>query len=129
MDNDVPKHKKKSKKKPPKKAKHKHEYVPCVLWRNSLVLDKAHGFQYTGEPSKVIGTYCPICGKIGDHYDWSWMIEIEDPAYENHPNIKRRFYDWNDEAKKQFDEDTRTIPIFKTAEWFQKFVDLEELDD
>ena len=128
MDNDVQKHKKKSKKKPPKKAKHKHEYVPCVLWRNGLVFDKAHGPQYTGAPQKTIGTYCPVCGKIGDTYNWDWMTIVEDPD-PPHPNISHRVYDWNDEAKKQFDEETRTIPIFKTTEYFQKFVDLEELDD
>ena len=54
LDNEVPKYIKKkesSVSKSKMKSKHKHEYVDCLFVKN-------------GYPHK--GTYCKICGKIGD---------------------------------------------------------------
>lgn len=54
LDNEIPKYIKKkesSVSKSKEKSKHKHEYVDCLLVKN-------------GYPHK--GTYCKICGKIGD---------------------------------------------------------------
>ena len=51
---EVPKHKKKTKSSTSKssnKSKHKHEYTEC------LFIEKGHPHR---------GTYCTICGKIGD---------------------------------------------------------------
>ena len=57
------------KKKKPKKANHKHVYENCVfdIVFEYGVLDPAHGFRDKICPS--IGTYCPICGKIGSLCD------------------------------------------------------------
>lgn len=54
MDNEIPKYKKKTKSSTSKssnKSKHKHEYIEC------LFIKKEHPHR---------GTYCSICGKIGD---------------------------------------------------------------
>ena len=54
MDNEIPKYKKKTKSsisKSSNKSKHKHKYIEC------LFIEKEHPHR---------GTYCSICGKIGD---------------------------------------------------------------
>ena len=62
FNNDIPKYRKKSTAKPPAKAKHKHEYVPCLI---------EHPWAWWGKPhereqsKRVLSfrSYCPICGK------------------------------------------------------------------
>lgn len=58
----IPKYKKKSTRKPPKKSKHKHIYKDCLL-KSKIA------FKYnTGErivDRLHLGNYCTICGKIG----------------------------------------------------------------
>lgn len=58
---DIPKYKKKSTRRPPKKSKHKHIYKDCLL-KSKIA------FKYnTGERivNLRLGNYCTICGKIG----------------------------------------------------------------
>lgn len=54
--NDIPKYQKKSNRQPPQKAKHKHDYKPCLLKSTN---EKHMNGIYFSE-------YCPICGKIGN---------------------------------------------------------------
>lgn len=63
-DDEVMPYKKKSKRKPPIKASHKHDFQSCLFDFNGIMLDKAHGF--VPHPQSGLGTYCVICGKIGD---------------------------------------------------------------
>lgn len=61
IDNEIPKYKKKTKSSTSKssnKSKHKHEYIEC------LFIEKDHPHR---------GTYCSICGKIGDMH----FFEVE----------------------------------------------------
>jgi hypothetical protein len=63
FENEVPKHKKKSKKKGQPRADHKHEYQEVVLhswWNNPF----KHGV--TNESTEVCKV-CTICGRIGDY--------------------------------------------------------------
>lgn len=56
------KYKKKSKKKPPKKADHKHEYQNIIIeytYPNNYPISSL-----AGKPAKAIESYCPICGKM-----------------------------------------------------------------
>ena len=56
FENDIPKHKKKkqsSTSKSKDKSNHKHEYADCVF----IMAD--YGWPH-------VGTYCKLCGKIGD---------------------------------------------------------------
>ena len=62
IDENLTPYKKKSKSKPPRKAKHKHDFHPCVFEYNGMRLDEAHGFVPALGTS--IGGYCTICGKI-----------------------------------------------------------------
>jgi len=52
-DNEIPKYKKRSSKKRPRKSKHKHTYKECLL------LESQHRRYMKGE-------YCSTCGKIGN---------------------------------------------------------------
>jgi len=121
MDEDVPRYKKKAKKKSPKKANHKHRFENCVLGYNTIALDKAHGV--VPSPELSIGTYCPACGKIGVHTDSAWRVKKNDP---NLPAKAMRQTQWSDEAKREFDPHTRTLPYFWLDDWLQKYTRLEQ---
>lgn len=69
-----------SQKKPPKKARHKHNYKPCIY--HIVVkhghLDLERGF--VPEIRTVPGDYCITCGKVGDvHYFWG-LVSPRVPA-------------------------------------------------
>lgn len=118
---DVPKYKKKSKKKGLSRSKHKHEYINCVFWQHERILDDVKGFIFGPEIKYSIGAYCPICGKIGTTYDSSWTVNNKDYSVCFMTVFKT---EWNDAAKREFDEKTRTLPCFQLndGEFFQKFV-------
>ena len=109
---DIPRYRKRSNKKAPAKAKHKHEFANCVYVIASVRLDTAHGFVPAQRLS--IGTYCPMCGKIGTTFDSTWRVDS---------NRWSAFGVWADKAQKEFDESTRTLPVFRIDDVFkQKYV-------
>ena len=82
---EVPKHKKKTKSSTSKssnKSKHKHEYIEC------LFIEKGHPHR---------GTYCGICGKIGDiHFfeaertDQGYYRQLDyDEVYEMYKHLEQ----------------------------------------
>ena len=87
FENEVPKHKKKSKKKGQPRADHKHEYKTVLLlkeYMNQYFPDKPTMHKL---PTKV----CVICGRIGnvdmDMYD---LVEIKDMIpYKIHERVIR----------------------------------------
>lgn len=87
FETEVPKHKKKSKKKGQPRADHKHEYKTVLLlneYINNYFPDKPTIYEL---PKKV----CIICGRIGDT-DTSMfdLVEIEDPLpYKIHKRVIR----------------------------------------
>ena len=112
---DIPKYRKKSQKKPPKKANHKHEWANCVYNTVTCGYSREKGFYKTTELS--VGTYCPICGKIGN---------IADQKYRENICTIPKFYQmaWTKEAQKEFDPATRTLPFFKIDQFKDKFVEM-----
>lgn len=117
-DDEVTPYKKKAQRKPPKKAKHKHDYHPCIFEYNGIRLDKAHGFvpdQKTG-----FGSYCTICGKIGevDYTMWMNLTPIG--------NGKAYRSEYTYDAKDELNPATRTLPTFYIEDiWAQKFVAID----
>lgn len=87
LENEIPKYKKKSKKKGQPRADHKHEYKTVLLlneYENRYFPDKPTLYEL---PKKV----CTICGRIGDTdmgmYD---LVEIEDSLpYRIHKRVIR----------------------------------------
>ena len=69
-----------SQKKPPKKAKHKHDYQPCIL---------VYERKYDRKRPKVPATYCSICGKIGDMH---WLYGLLPSWMEDLPQNTPEFY-------------------------------------
>ena len=112
FDNDVPKYKKKAKKNTPKKSDHKHVYEDCVF---HFPAESWHPESFT------IGSYCPVCGKIGTTINEKWVNRTDRtwPHYDN-----PRF--WNEEGRKQLCEETRTLPLFEVSEWFAKYIQPKE---
>ena len=62
-------YKKKKKKKKPVRSDHKHDYAPCVFsWKETPLCGDYPRKEYEAH---AVGSYCSICGKIGDmHYLW-----------------------------------------------------------
>ena len=119
QDDEIMRYRKKAQKNTPKKSNHKHEYVNCVYGFNGQKFSRERGFEPVPELS--IGTYCPVCGKIGTTYDEGEGRWVEwgkrGPLLTSHQ--------WTDEAKREFDESTRTLPYFWVDDnWFQKYVEL-----
>lgn len=117
---EVPKYRKRSKGCGTKKSKHKHRYENCVyrysFWRPDQLLNQEHRWHFS------IGTYCPLCGKIGTIRDSSWCQRT--PAH--WPT------EWQPRAYKEFEEVTRTLPFFVLEDVFKcKYVDIgrEYLED
>ena len=120
--NDIPKYKKKSNKKPPKKAKHKHLCEPCVVEYPEDWYLKEH--LRSGKTKSFIYGYCPICGKITTNLpheeQWYERVEVSDDGLIYWTTVP------TDECMKELDPLTRTLPTFKTDDCFIKNVKLED---
>lgn len=114
---DVPRYKKKAKRKTRPKANHKHEFVNCVFEYNEIELDQAHGF--VQKPELSIGMYCPVCGKIGTMIDRAYTNDIN--FWPSKQDFRTKF--WNDDARREFDENTRTLPFFRIDKFFAKYIE------
>ena len=123
VEDEQPRYKKKSQKKPPAKSNHKHNYQPCVFEYNSIEFSKGKGF--VQKPDAQIGNYCTVCGKIDYRFDSErWVKWVQMLAY---PTCGKSEY--TEEAKKELNPETRTLPTFWVDDiWKQKFVKLGECD-
>lgn len=125
-DNEIPKYKKKSQAKPPKKAKHKHTYEPCLIEYPLQWYLKPHEHKlYEGNRVKTalrFSSYCPICGKLGgsDHDRWWMIIKKHDGEHSYVESV------YTAEAERELNPATRTLPVFKTDGYFEKFVEIGE---
>lgn len=118
-DNDEMPYRKKSKGKHIKKSNHKHHFEPCVFEYGIKRFDKQHGYIPTKKAS--IGSYCSICGKvnIGAQYKSNKWIQI------NSQNAYCLWYENTEDAKRELDESTRTLPTFHLDDYFsQKYVEV-----
>ena len=100
-------YKKKRRRRKPKKADHVHEWDECV-----------YGLSFAGNFELSIGTYCPICGKIG--------IPTYYTKWQNHFKSESGgvYSEWTEEAEREFDPNTRTLPYFDIDLFVTKFVEL-----
>lgn len=124
--NDIPRYRKKSQATPPAKAKHKHVYEPCLIEYPQQWYLKPHEIAlYEGNRVKTMlrfGSYCPICGKIGeaDHDRWTTSVKKHNGVSSYIECVRTA------EAERELDQATRTLPVFKTDGWTEKFVKIEE---
>lgn len=108
---DIPPYRKKAGNKGLRRSKHKHQYEPCLL--------ELYELSPTGKPEDIpiiFKSYCRCCGKIGD---------VDVARWYNPP--KRNFLwpsGYTEEALKELDPKTRTIPLFRVEGYFDKFVNL-----
>lgn len=119
---DIPKYKKKSQAKPPKKAKHKHVYEPCVL---EYLVDwyiKEH--ERNHELKTEMGAYCPVCGKVGQADMDRWYVPKQDVRY---GYIFSVWHDPSEECARELDPMTRTLPTFRIDNPFTKYVNISKV--
>ena len=73
---EVPKYRKKSKHKPPKKLDHKHNKIKCIVLKNFTYGNKPHSWY-------MLGWYCDICGKVeGEVIKWGVDLKEQYPDLE-----------------------------------------------
>lgn len=122
MMNDIPKYRKKSTVKPPKKAKHKHVYEPCLFEQLLEWYCKPHE-RKTNKTRLRFGSYCPICGKTGDTDRDRWFTTVK----KHNGVISYLEHVHTEEAERELNPITRTLPVFYVGdEWCPKFVDIGE---
>ncbi len=118
ISDDVPKYKKKSKTKPPKKIDHKHTYEPCLIEFPEQYYLKEHN--RNGKTHFQFASYCTICGKVG-HIDRDRWYKDTKCREGNRSWIK---VDFSEEAERELNPETRTLPVFWGECWLPKFVDI-----
>lgn len=119
---EIPRHRKKSGRKPAKKANHRHVYTPCVFSYGLPSFDTAHGIVENGKRAQSIGSFCPVCGKIGT---------LVNPLYRQSVSAGGLFVSggWSSAAHREFDPATRTLPAFSLQDMFQKYVDPKDMNN
>lgn len=119
---DIPKYKKKSQKKPPKKAKHKHLCEPCIITRPVDWYMKEH--TRSGKTKDEFYGYCPICGKVMGYRP------NNDLYYKRVKRVIGEFSclvdELTEEGEREMNPATRTIPTFVSDDCFIKFVEIED---
>lgn len=117
LDETMP-YKKKSKRRAPAKAKHKHDFQPCIFEYEGIQFDSAHGV--IPKEKEMFGDYYVVCGKIGHRSDNRWMERVP-------TSIRGVFsFEYTEEAKRELNRGTRTLPTFRLKDiWAQKFVQIE----
>ena len=118
ISDDIPKYKKKSANKPPKKTKHKHTYEQCLIEYPEQYYLKEHN--RNGKTQLHFASYCPICGKVNIADIKRWYVDTK------HSDGVRSWIevDYTDEAKQELNPETRTLPVFHGDSWLPKFVDI-----
>lgn len=120
-DGEMP-YKKKSVKKRRKKSNHAHEYEPCVFEYDGFHMDKYRGM--CKAICTCIGTYCRVCGKIGDIH--STLFVNTKPIlrfYNDNGEIVFTYRDeYTKEAKRELCPETRTFPTFHIDLYKDKYV-------
>lgn len=118
--NDIPKYRKKSTARPPAKAKHKHVYTACLLEYPTDWWNKPHE-RKRYVPHLQFASYCPECGKISEHDRKRWFVTVE-KTFEN----GRKYYEsvFTEEAKRELNPSTRTLPLFKVGGPFTRTVEI-----
>lgn len=107
-------YRKKSKRRPPKKANHKHENADCVFFENG------HHYKHL-----FIGSYCPVCGKI-----MNWLTPLDGKWRKNDSEYPHFIHSaWTEDALREFNPETRTLPFFEIKKILQREVNLEEEAD
>lgn len=111
IEEDVPRYRKKVKPHSPAKSKHKHDYQKCLFEYNVPTYVNMNGFSVQKDMvHTAIGTYCSICGKVGD-INWMSMLNPEKVP---------------DDDKRELNPETRTVPVFWLDDIYkQKFVTLD----
>lgn len=120
--NDIPKYRKKSTASPPTKSKHKHVYEPCLL---EVPLDWWHDKPHERKSNKTdleFSSYCPVCGKRSycDTDRWFTRVERFNGSFRYLKSVL------TEEAERELNPATRTLPVFKADSPFVKFVEVVE---
>lgn len=119
---DIPKYKKKSQKKAPKKADHKHLCEPCVIEHPKDWYKKEH--ERSGELAADIYGYCPVCGKVTsyrpDKGRWYKTVQRNNGVFSYLETVP------TEECERELDPKTRTLPTFRTNDFSAKVVELED---
>jgi hypothetical protein len=121
---EIPRYKKKSTAKTPKKANHKHLVEPCLIAYPEDWWTKEHLRNRKMHIS--VGGYCPVCGKIGtlkDKSKWYGKDTVFFGIYQFTESVL------TEGGRKEMNPSTRTLPYFEIDDPFAKFVVLPDRKD
>lgn len=119
-ENEVLFHKVKHIKKSPKKSNHRHTYKDCVCSIPAIKYIPEKGFTKTNR-RLVFWSYCPKCGKLR----WfSSTNKWQKRVYDEHFFAFR--FEWTEDAKREFNPETRTLPYFEIDDEWQQYVEIED---
>ena len=106
---DIPKHKKKSQKKTPRKSDHKHLCEPCIIERPEDWYKKEH--ERSGKTVAEFYGYCPICGKITafipNRDRWYTTVKRNNGVFSYLETVP------TEEGARELNPTTRTLPTFE----------------
>lgn len=117
---DIPRYRKKSTAKTPKKSKHKHLCEPCVIAYPDDWHTKEH--LRSNKMHNIIGAYCPICGKIGELKDRTRWYGRDTVFVGQYQLTETKL---TKEGEQEMSATTRTLPYFEIDDPFTRFVQLK----
>lgn len=108
--------KKKSKRHPPRKEKHKHDYQNCVFQYDIRIWDKVY-------PQFQLGSYCTICGKISTYHDDGKLTKygFNTSWYSTILGVMT-VYGHEDEIERAKERARKIYPVYAIDPWNQKYV-------
>lgn len=118
---DIPKYRKKSQARPPKKSKHKHLSEPCIIESPADWWKKEH--ERSGEIKREFYGYCPICGMIRAIDRTPWYAEKRSYVGKHYSTE----YILTEAGQREMNPGTRTFPFFKVdfEPWFGGMLELQ----
>lgn len=75
----------------------------------------------SGKTTLRFATYCPICGKTDSADHDRWLTTVK--KYNGVVSYLEHVY--TEEAERELNPATRTLPVFKTDGWCEKFVEIK----
>jgi len=110
------KYSKGSRRKPPKKADHKHEYRNCVLTFHEDVATAQSPKGHEMRQFYMMASYCTVCGKIGQFDEASDTYGYYRKAHSSFRSPEHISF------KDMYEAYRKVLPMFEIPEWDCKYI-------
>ena len=107
---EIPRYRKKSQKRPPKKADHKHEYEPVILSYIAEHGDFSKERGFIPMRSFCAGSRCTICGRLNHGFPDGKAVTVAD--------VKKLPWPTGDKRFSQIRPEYRSLPVVKLSDYW-----------